>query len=597
MEEIQAWNLSLYDIVYKDVDAILEDIKCGEINYFEIKERFIPGNIPNSYLEEKENSKNRIVLYTDEMHPLIGSSISDEYIMNPYFFTKYRTEIIEALLENIKNSKRKYYQIPNYLYSEELLDYLITIDDVTLIFYDVKLSDSAIKKLKNKYILAKLITDGKEEMISSNVIIGGVSPHTIKEIKGDGFIQLDVNVLDEISDDIITKINDLTTISFTTELFTGEEEFVNFYEKAFRFMERADKLGKTFEVILKAYPYRRYFNQVFGDRKFNNLNIIIHSSGDIYSYQEYIEEEKVIKNILSPLEGKELSPLEKYLAVYNIVKTYKAYKETPNNKEEARNLKYILNNDYIVCLGFSNLLKALCDEVGINVTKIGVTVDLSYDDGYTMEEKIVVDGYHSRCIVSIDDDKYNVHGLYMTDPTWDNDLENNSLNHALMTFDKMQVGDRMFNYSIFAPILDIHNFLEFNEQVNYLLKQYIKSSTMKNFSFDEILLREYDRLIENIMNSIDCDLKYYYFRSLRINCKTEIDYKNLLTELGHYLLTRINQKVDDEIILKAALYADRVLEKDNDEDFVRRYYYERDKEIFPYEVDKENEHNLIERNK
>ena len=82
--------------------------------------------------------------------------------------------------------------------------------------------------------------------------------------------------------------------------------------------------------------------------------------------------------------------------------------------------------------------------------------DTSYDDGFTIEEKEVEDSGHARCIVSMDDDKYNVHGLYVSDPTWDNQLDENRLNNVLMTFDKMDISRRMFYYSL-HPLHSLHN--------------------------------------------------------------------------------------------------------------------------------------------
>ena len=52
-------------------------------------------------------------------------------------------------------------------------------------------------------------------------------------------------------------------------------------------------------------------------------------------------------------------------------------------------------------------------EVGVTCIKVGVTC-LSPD---------VEDVGHARNFVRIDDDKYNIHGLYAMDITWDSDKE------------------------------------------------------------------------------------------------------------------------------------------------------------------------------
>ena len=44
-----------------------------------------------------------------------------------------------------------------------------------------------------------------------------------------------------------------------------------------------------------------------------------------------------------------MSMYEKYLAVYNIVKQYKKYQHSPKDRPmESRNIKFILDNEYIV---------------------------------------------------------------------------------------------------------------------------------------------------------------------------------------------------------------------------------------------------------
>ena len=252
----------------------------------------------------------------------------------------------------------------------------------------------------------------------------------------------------------------------------------------------------------------------------------------------------------------------------------------------------------MVCVGYSKLLNELLDKVGIDANRISINVDTSYDDDFSIEEKEVELAGHERSIISIDDDKYNIHGLYMADPTWDNSLPNNYLNHALMPFDKMQISKRMFSYSDYQVVLDIHNFQEFNQQVNFLLKRQFKE--IKKFGLNktylEILLKSYKMVCEKIINSIQCDPRAQEFKFILSNCKAEEDYINFLTKIGHYLLTRINKTISSEIILEAATNSFQILNNARDSkkyyDEIKNEYLEREIKAFPYEIPENEDLNL-----
>ena len=266
--------------------------------------------------------------------------------------------------------------------------------------------------------------------------------------------------------------------------------------------------------------------------------------------------------MIEPIKKANLSPLEKYIAVYNIVKNFKPYKENTENPEYSRYLRYILDNDYMVCAGYANLLEVLLDKVGISTQHLSVSVDTSYKKGFTLEEKPVEYAGHARVIVNLDDDKYNIHGLYMSDPTWDNNLQNNYLNHAIMTFDKMQISDILFKYNTYSNIiLDIHNFQELNDQVKFLLKRTLNNYLIltQNKTFKEKLLYTYKDITTSVIDSFECDPNSQKFYQALKNCQEENDYINLLTKIGHYLVTRINKPIKDEIILQANLTGIKVL--------------------------------------
>ena len=585
-----AWDSKIYSKVYDNIDDIITAINNGTIKTFKLKEKYVPGDKITSNYEQKANRNNYEIVYTDDNHPFVlsSSSLADS-VMNPIFFNKHRDVINKALLEMIKKSDESSYSIPSYLYSDELVDCLLNKKNSTIIFKDIELKDEIKKKIKDNHLEVFVEKNGIVKQISSHYVIG---PYTIDQLEQSDCIHMHVEDLEGIDIDNLKYIKSSCVIMFSTPRNTKE-----YYQLILDFIEKLNKTENSHIVKIKI-DKRSLFDEIFLDKDFSNVNLIVHDDAYDYSFSEYKNEEKRLDNIIEPIKNLDLSSLEKYLAIFNIVKNYKKYKENVNQKEESRYLRYILDNDYMVCVGFAKLLQVLCEKVGVEVKELEVSIDVSYDGGYTQEEKTVMEAGHARCVVSIDDNKYNVHGLYVSDPTWDNNLEENRLNNALMTFDKMDVAKRMFYYSIFEPVLDIHNFKEFNDQINYLLRDVMNNNRfIQNKSFIDRLLYSYNDVIKRVLNTIICDPKYNYFNNKRESCKTEKDYENLLTELGNYLLTRINKKVDDEVIIKASIYTDKVLGKESNIDDLRKSYYELDKLSFPYEIDNENDHNLIGRSK
>ena len=172
MDVVYAWDTKLYNKVYDNIDDIVKDINNGTIKSFKLVEKYVPGDRITSYLEQMANEKNREIIYTDDVHPFLYSDISiSDCVMNPSFFNKHRDVIINALENQIRNSDSTYYTIPEYLYSDELLDYLLNKKDVTITIRDVDLSDEIMRKIKDKHIDAYLEKNGIRNQISSRYVL------------------------------------------------------------------------------------------------------------------------------------------------------------------------------------------------------------------------------------------------------------------------------------------------------------------------------------------------------------------------------------------------------------------------------------------
>lgn len=290
------------------------------------------------------------------------------------------------------------------------------------------------------------------------------------------------------------------------------------------------------------------------------------------SLDKYIFINNILESMVKDIKSANLSPYEKYLAVYEIVTHFKQYLENNINKSSSRALEYILFNDYIVCYGFVLLFVSLLDIVGIKAyntpvnyfkEKEEVTI---LDEARLSKEEIKAKkgnvAFHVRVIVRLIDPKYGIDGIFIADPTWDNDLIHHYFNHSLMTFYETRLEEKEY-YKTEASIFDINNseeFLEILNNVDGALDYFIKVIKIIDIKFYEYLLDNYD------LNGKD---------------------SNLLFEIYNYIINYTKRRVDKDIKYKALEVLFRYIYIGLDEDKfgelfakIKEENEERNKEIF-----------------
>ncbi len=242
-------------------------------------------------------------------------------------------------------------------------------------------------------------------------------------------------------------------------------------------------------VILKIFKEKDFPFSEFKNTKYINKVKI----GDFQygvEISQAIRTDELLNIFVKDIKESNLSPFEKYISVYNIVKKYKQYNETPgevtDEKMKSRNIYNILFNDYMVCVGYSEMLKALCNKIDIPCTSIDCYMNESVLEGKEFDDKAYVG--HERNMVYLKDPKYNLDGYYYADACWDNFLDKDSYTYLALTPReitnisvkplKMQTED----------LLDVDNIDEFLRKLNYL----------PSYSFNDLI-----ELIKNI------DSEYY----------------------------------------------------------------------------------------
>lgn len=116
------------------------------------------------------------------------------------------------------------------------------------------------------------------------------------------------------------------------------------------------------------------------------------------------------------VNGKDLSPFEKFLIAYNYVSDF-AYNQEQANEDPwfSRDLEGIYNTGRIVCEGYAQLLSTICDGIGITCLKQGVLIE-EHNNG----DELITGGVgHANNLVILDDEKYGISGAFYVDACWD----------------------------------------------------------------------------------------------------------------------------------------------------------------------------------
>ena len=247
------------------------------------------------------------------------------------------------------------------------------------------------------------------------------------------------------------------------------------------------------------------------------------------SVDKLIEMEHLLDLMVKDIKESNLSPYEKYIAVYSIVKKFKEYKFYKDNKSEdekyadqSRSIYLLLENDYIVCVGYAKLLTALLKRVGINSVTWGVET---------------IDEPHSRVYVNLEDEKYNINGYYMCDPTWDYEKYDvyspDKYNYLNLTRDNSRESSEIGKDENGKPLLydEMFNDCTDEELLEYLIKKRMyfedKLSELDPVFFEKIKNKEININLASIVNR--------YFKS-KVN--NDIDIRTTakaLFELNEYI--------------------------------------------------------------
>lgn len=603
MKNINIWETELLkNINYYNLDELIIYIKQNKIQDFHVLDEYGLNNekIETNYVDfinsltEKEGIK---VKYFDENHVAYKDDIYNTLSIEKEFFEANKDLIINAVIENIYNSKNA--KINKYTYSEELVKNLILTVEHINFMEGVEPTDEIINLLKENMISASIKKDGSFVEISSNQILGYNYDYVVNDNKN---LTIYTNITDLEN---VVHIPPFKEIKITTSAVDMNDAD---FESVFNIISKLRENNKQNKVIIDTQNRRGLRKSKIFNSNFKNVEI---DGIDLsnYTLEDFKKEEELLDLMVQDIKVSNFSPFEKYIAVYNITKKYKKYKENPDNKSDSRKFNNFLYNDYMVCVGYASLLRELLYRVGIETYDYGVSVDISYEDGFTLEEKEVDLAGHARVIVNIEDPKYNIKGFYVADPTWDNDLINDYYNTSLMSFDKTAMGKRYVNLTEADLLLNVKDMNEFSRNVNYILSK-DKNRTMRNNDINEkkaeigaykTLINVIIRLIKSLSHEKYNELlkQYPYINDFSVKTDNINDLNMFLTDVGYFFIENHSKDVPLETIVEAATNVNKwVFGFNEDQTEIYRKELlekniEKDKKCFPYYYEDETSKKVV----
>lgn len=183
----------------------------------------------------------------------------------------------------------------------------------------------------------------------------------------------------------------------------------------------ADKEIKDYidkNPILKVYNMHLNGNHTIDSKSGNELYSLFGEYENVYLFfdgnktERHIKEYKstidAIDDIVKTINKYNLSPLEKIMYAYDLVRDRVYTKESENESNiVSRDLSSVLFGDKIVCAGYVAIFNAVLKNLGISVMD------------YIIARKDNNKKGHIRSLVYVNDKKYNVNGIFLFDPTWD----------------------------------------------------------------------------------------------------------------------------------------------------------------------------------
>ena len=349
----------------------------------------------------------------DEIKQFIPKTITSLSIPKIIFLEDYQ------FLKEFPNLETIY--VENVILNKEIIDYLVNNTNIKQINTNFLYLDyDELTKIPNSTLV-----EGKQNKVFSDIIINSLEINEYNDSLKISTNNIDISRIivilesEDLSNYESIIINDIYTIDMRKKIIqTTDCNAININLLA-NYLKSIGIIIERIELNVEKIDYTKI--------DYNPLNTIASTYDLKINYENYpLAEFEDFKNMVETIKWYrsmimdfDLSPLEKLMFAYDIMKTFK-YHENDSNKNMARYPDKILKSGDIVCVGYANFLKDILK--GLDE---GLMVNCSGVSAYDVKNNYFIG--HERNLVKVDDDKYNIHGIYALDTTWDSVLDDDKV--------------------------------------------------------------------------------------------------------------------------------------------------------------------------
>lgn len=240
---------------------------------------------------------------------------------------------------------------------------------------------------------------------------------------------------------------------------------------------------------------------------FHMLNNPIIYLAETWGLEKPMRADVILNEVAEKINYKNLSNYEKFLAAYSWATSF-TYEEEHSGEHAltSRSLFEVLNGNKIVCYGYSSILKALCDKIGVPTIMEDVVV---------IEEENVGEltvGKHSRVVVKMNDEKYGLNGIYYSDPTQDSFRKKQGLDNKYYNFHLVPFNVSLYEHmgKLTTILSDKLHMLKYEEEFSFsrlLWAEGFTDDKVLDISEYNALKNKYSREIEKINNKLQLSNK------------------------------------------------------------------------------------------
>ena len=521
----------------------------------------------------------------------ITFNITDENIKNFYYYPTTKTICLSSYL--FMKEPKTFYDIVSSIYQN-------TTSKTIYINYAAFFTDSWEKILNNPnittiyyevydafFLTAKRLDELKEK--GKKIYVKKFTPDLFPRLNKDFFLSQTFHDPGYPYDTKIITLDNPVLKEELPYLENTKEITISYYHKENikMILEYLKKIHYEGSIILLASDTGQ--NYFFVKSYQDSLNIEVKNDYLDKSSKEYLntatkeeffQTSENLNALIEPIKKSNLSPFEKYIFLYDLVKNYKVYKENYEDASDARSIYKILDNEYMVCSGYANLLTNLCELVNIPCQYITANLGIyqswdndelflrlqnklpaksqkillrfrkffNYLQDVTTKFKLVSPKIkksgHARCYIYLKDPKYQINGLYYSDPTWESNYD---FNYTFLAFTDSE--NSLCNMNWFLDrmaLLDSKSLEEFYEKINYL---------QRGQTILEILSPLLE-MLKKINPELYANLQTKY--SLVFNNKTlsygyDQEINQLINELYAYFSEKTNHPISLETTIEAIL--------------------------------------------